>query len=213
MIHMREFAGVAGAAPRRMLADMESSPPSSVRTARQGPRALALACLLTAMVTLTASVHPAAVYSAEVSPPARSANGWAWPVAADAEVVRPFDAPDQPWLSGHRGIDVAAGAGARVHSPAAGTVAFAGWVVNRPVITITHPDGRRSSFEPVDSQLPVGARVSRGEPIGTVTRPWHCTTFPCLHWGVREGERYVNPLQFVTGMQPSVLLPLPPETS
>ena len=97
--------------------------------------------------------------------------------------------------------------GAPVTSPAAGTVSFMGMVVDRPVITIDHGDGLRSSFEPVHSTLAAGTPVVEGQVIGTVL-PGHCSTVPCVHWGVRRGEDYVDPLQFVMDLRPSVLLPL-----
>ncbi|MGN7198922.1 M23 family metallopeptidase [Arthrobacter sp. SAFR-044] len=138
---------------------------------------------------------------------AGAAPSWQWPLAPRPPVLRPFDPPPKPWLSGHRGVDLEFTAGTQVLSPAAGTVSFAGVVVDRPVITIDHGGGLRSSFEPVESTLAVGATVARGEVIGTVL-PGHCPAAQCLHWGVREGEDYVNPLQFVLDLRPSILLPL-----
>ena len=138
---------------------------------------------------------------------AGAAPSWQWPLAPRPPVLRPFDPPPKPWLSGHRGVDLDFAAGTQVLSPAAGTVSFAGVVVDRPVITIDHGGGLRSSFEPVESTLAVGAAVARGEVIGTVL-PGHCPAAQCLHWGVREGEDYVNPLQFVLDLRPSILLPL-----
>ena len=137
-----------------------------------------------------------------------AAPSWQWPLVPRPQVLRAFDPPPKPWLSGHRGVDLAAAAdGAPVTSPAAGTVSFVGVVVDRPVITIDHGDGLRSSFEPVDSTLAAGAPVAAGQVIGTA-RPGHCADVPCLHWGVRRGEDYVDPLQFVMDLRPSVLLPL-----
>ncbi|MDT0169900.1 M23 family metallopeptidase [Pseudarthrobacter sp. BRE9] len=134
---------------------------------------------------------------------------WQWPLAPRPPVLRGFDPPPKPWLSGHRGVDLGfAAAGAPVVSPAAGTVSFVGVVVDRPVITIDHGGGLRSSFEPVESTLAVGATVAAGQVIGTVL-PGHCPAAQCLHWGVRDGEVYVNPLQFVLDLRPSILLPLP----
>jgi len=138
---------------------------------------------------------------------AGAAPSWQWPLAPRPPVLHPFDPPPKPWLSGHRGVDLEFTAGTQVLSPAAGTVSFAGVVVDRPVITIDHGGGLRSSFEPVESTLAVGATVARGEVIGTVL-PGHCPAAQCLHWGVREGEDYVNPLQFVLDLRPSILLPL-----
>lgn len=134
-------------------------------------------------------------------------GNWSWPLSPEPAVLRAFDPPDKPWLSGHRGVDLKATASATpVTSPEAGTVTFAGVVVDRPVITIDH-GGVKSSFEPVESSLAVGTAVSKGDVIGTVL-PGHCGDIPCLHWGVRRGEEYLNPLSFVRDLRPSILLPL-----
>ena len=133
---------------------------------------------------------------------------WRWPLAPRPPVLRGFDPPPKPWLSGHRGVDLDFTAGTQVVSPAAGSVSFVGVVVDRPVITIDHGGGLRSSFEPVESTLVAGSTVAAGQVIGTAV-PGHCPAAQCLHWGVREGEDYVNPLQFVLDLRPSILLPLP----
>lgn len=136
-----------------------------------------------------------------------AAPSWQWPLVPRPRVLRAFDPPPKPWLSGHRGVDLAASAdGAPVVAPGAGTVSFAGMVVDRPVITIDHGGGLRSSFEPVESDLAAGSVVAAGQVIGTVL-PGHCPA-SCIHWGVRRGEDYINPLQFVVDLRPSVLLPL-----
>ncbi|MFP5311424.1 MAG: M23 family metallopeptidase [Actinomycetes bacterium] len=133
---------------------------------------------------------------------------WQWPLAPRPPVLRGFDPPPKPWLSGHRGVDLGfAGPGGQVTSPTAGTVSFVGVVVDRPVITIDHGGGLRSSFEPVASTLAAGSTVAAGQLIGTV-QPGHCPAAQCLHWGVRDGDEYVNPLQFVLDLRPSILLPL-----
>ncbi|NKX49076.1 M23 family metallopeptidase [Arthrobacter deserti] len=133
---------------------------------------------------------------------------WRWPLDPAPGVLRPFQPPPQPWLGGHRGVDLAASPAAAVSAPAAGTVSFAGWVVDRPVVTIDHGNGLRSSFEPVASDLKQGDAVARGDPVGRLSGTGHCPG-PCLHWGVRRAEQYLNPLQFVTDQRPSVLLPMP----
>ena len=51
-------------------------------------------------------------------------------------MVRPFDPPPQPWLAGHRGVDLAGEPGAAVVSAAAGTVIFAGVVAGRGVVSV-----------------------------------------------------------------------------
>lgn len=133
--------------------------------------------------------------------------GWGWPLSPRPGVLRGFDPPAKPWLSGHRGVDLKASHdGAPITSPASGTVSFAGVVVDRGVITVDHGSGVRSSFEAVLSDLEAGDAVSPGDVLGWI-QPGHCTPAPCVHWGVRRGAEYVNPLAFVTDLRPSVLLP------
>ena len=162
-----------------------------------------------------AAVGPSAGTKPEESRPARSAGSalsagsaqWSWPLNPKLAALRVFDPPAKPWLSGHRGVDLeAASFGAVVSAPASGTVSFVGVVVDRPVITIDHGNGLRSSFEPVESGLVEGAHVARGESLGHIL-PGHCGAQPCVHWGVRRGEDYVNPLALVTDLRPSILLP------
>ena len=121
--------------------------------------------------------------------------------------MRAFDPPARPWLSGHRGVDLRASHdGAPVTSPASGTVSFAGVVVDRAVITVDHGSGLRSSFEAVRTDLEAGDAVAKGDVVGWI-QSGHCTPAPCVHWGVRRGGEYLNPLAFMTDLRPSVLLP------
>lgn len=94
-------------------------------------------------------------------------------------------------------------------APGPGTVSFAGTVAGRGVVTVTHPDGLRSSLEPVTPSLTVGDAVRGGDVVGVVAdTPGHCAPSSCVHWGVRDGETYVDPLLLLRG-GPSVLLPGP----
>ncbi|WP_258933668.1 M23 family metallopeptidase [Nesterenkonia pannonica] len=67
--------------------------------------------------------------------------------------------------------------------PADGVVSFSGKVVNRQVLSINHGNGYISSFEPVDSDLTVGDRVSQGQPIGHLdtydNATHHCDSPAC----------------------------------
>jgi len=79
------------------------------------------------------------------------------------QVIRPFEKPTQRWSAGHRGVDLAVPENdRRVYAPAPGKVVFSGTVVNRKVLVLAHPDGRRSTFEPMDETLPVGTTVTAG---------------------------------------------------
>jgi murein DD-endopeptidase MepM/ murein hydrolase activator NlpD len=166
--------------------------------------------LLAALLLLPASLAPAGE-TLDFSPgpaAAEATPSWRWPVSPRPPLLRDFDPPPKPWLSGHRGVDLGTASDAvQVTSPAPGTVSFVGVVVDRPVITIDHGNGLRSSFEPVNSTLTAGSVVGAGQEIGTVLAG-HCRAASCVHWGVRRGEDYVNPLQFVMDLRPSILLPL-----
>jgi murein DD-endopeptidase MepM/ murein hydrolase activator NlpD len=166
---------------------------------------------LSPMAAAAAGPAPAEAFlptgASRAGPAGPAPVGWEWPLTPRPTVLRAFDPPPKPWLSGHRGVDLrAAHDGAAVSSPASGTVSFVGVVVDRPVITVDHGNGLRSSFEPVDSGLARGAAVAEGDVLGW-SQPGHCGPIPCVHWGVRRGEEYLNPLAFVTDLRPSVLLP------
>ncbi|MBU8742992.1 peptidoglycan DD-metalloendopeptidase family protein [Micrococcus luteus] len=144
---------------------------------------------------------------------------WHAPVAgaAPGDVLRAFVAPERPWGRGHRGVDLAVPSGAAIRAPAAGRVVFAGVVVDRPVLTLEHADGTRSSLEPVEADVTVGAVVAAGDPVGRLAEASpHCPR-ACVHWGVREPDgwrvgdaafdRYLDPLVLIGWSGPSVLWP------
>ena len=142
---------------------------------------------------------------AAAGPPVAQLGTWSWPFSGAHALARPYVAPAGPYAAGHRGIDIRALVGAPVRAPADGIVHFAGFVVDRPVLSIEHGDGVLSSFEPVETTLVAGEHVSRGQVIGTLL-PGHCA-LPCLHLGVRVDGEYVNPLLFLGGVGWSVLYP------
>ena len=84
---------------------------------------------------------------------------------AHQPVLRSFDPPDQPWLGGHRGVDLDSPPYTPVRAAGSGTVVFAGRLAGRGVVSVDHPDGLRTTYEPVD------AWVSAGEPVGAGDGP------------------------------------------
>ena len=134
---------------------------------------------------------------------------WSWPVASH-RVVRGFEAPATPYAAGHRGIDLAAEAGEQVRSPADGTVAFAGRVAGRNVVSIDH-DAVRSTLEPVDPVVASGTIVHRGQVVGVLGEGGEHPP-GVLHLGARvrsgDGWAYVSPLLLLGGARRAVLLPL-----
>ncbi len=177
------------------------------------PRAVAL--VLSALLLALAPAASATTGGRGEVTSAASAD-WVPPLdrAPDAlGVLAPFDPPLQSWLPGHRGVDLAATAGEPVLAPAPGVVTFAGPVAGRDVVVVTHDDGLRTSLEPVTGTVPRGTRVAPEDVVGTVQGSdggavaSHCAG-GCVHWGVRRGERYVDPLALLGERPPIVLLPL-----
>ncbi|NNH54642.1 peptidoglycan DD-metalloendopeptidase family protein, partial [Promicromonospora citrea] len=100
-----------------------------------------------------------------------SGLGYVAPVAGidpPLGVERGFDPPEHEWGPGHRGVDLTAAVGAGVMAPGPGVVSFAGRVAGRGVVVVTHPDGLRSSLEPVTAGVPAGTAVVAGTVVGTV---------------------------------------------
>lgn len=142
-------------------------------------------------------------------------GSWRSPMNA-YRLENPFLVPQTFTGTKHRGVDlVPIGRGEEslipIVAPTFGVVSFRGVVVNRPVLTIDHLNGLKSSFEPVESALLVGDVVQKGEPVGFLKTPdqyEHCFV-TCLHFGVRLNDKYVNPMLLIGGLKPSILLPAP----
>ncbi|PYH00200.1 peptidase M23 [Arthrobacter stackebrandtii] len=162
--------------------------------------------LLCAALFLSLIIAP----STTAAVPLPASLAWGWPLAGKPAVANAFDPPAKPWLAGHRGVDLAAEQDAAVLAPSSGVVTFSGVVVNRGVLTIAEPGGLRISLEPVVSELRAGDAVVKGQQLGVLQGPTHCdgAGATCLHWGVRRGEEYLDPLQFIMDLRPSILLPL-----
>ncbi|POM24516.1 Peptidase family M23 [Actinomadura rubteroloni] len=125
-------------------------------------------------------------------------GGWRWPLGPPAPaVVRGFAPPAVPWGAGHRGVDLAARPGLPVFAAGAGRVSYAGRLAGRGVVAINHGT-LRTTYLPVVPSVRVGGVVSAGSRIGVVedALPPHCA-LACLHWGLRRGAVYLNPLDLV----------------
>lgn len=135
-----------------------------------------------------------------------------WPFP-EPRVERGFEPPPQPWAAGHRGVDLVGEAGQEVVATGPGVVSFAGSVAGKGVVSVLLDDSGdpplRTTYEPVRPEVGAGERVSAGQVVGTLrARPTHCGERPCLHWGLRRGERYLDPLSLLRPERP-VLLPVP----
>ncbi|GAA2603896.1 hypothetical protein GCM10010304_61640 [Streptomyces roseoviolaceus] len=145
------------------------------------------------------------------------AVGRAWPVGSRPEVLRGWEPPATAYGPGHRGVDLAAAPGTPVRAVAGGRVSFAGRVAGKGVVSVELLPGTgepplRTTYEPVTATVEKHEEVAPGEVIGTVDATGsHCTA-TCLHWGLRRGETYLNPLSllppWLLHRGPSRLLPV-----
>ena len=170
---------------------------------------LTLALVLSAAgPTATVTAQPAPILPSAAAPAQKGRvassitacrRGWLWPLEplpggkTAPQVTSPFDPPDRPWLSGHRGMDLAAEPGSNIRAPADGVIAFAGSVAGKDVVSIRHGN-LVSTYEPAQSSLPVGTRLQTGTVWGRVQGASdHCAQ-ECLHWGLKDGQgRYLDP--------------------
>lgn len=169
------------------------------------------------IVALTwTGVSPAAAAAPGTPSPADAAMGAAddarssfgWPLRPRPRVVRAFEKPAQNWLPGHRGVDLAAAPGQSVLAAGAGTVVFAGTVAGKPVVSVDHPGGLRTTYEPVAATVSAGRLVDRGALLGSVVAGHpECAADACLHWGLRRDREYLDPLPLVR-TAPIRLLPI-----
>lgn len=134
-------------------------------------------------------------------------TSWTWPLAGPYDVSRPFAPPATRYGAGHRGADLPGAAGLPVRAAGAGRVSYAGLLAGRGVIVVSHGN-LRTTYEPVTASVAVGTVVTAGQEIGRLDAAHSgCPVAACLHWGLRRGEAYLDPVQLVD-RRPAQLLPL-----
>lgn len=134
------------------------------------------------------------LWAVAAAPVATAAGRAVLPLAGP--VVRGFDPPDQPWLSGHRGVDLLGAVGTEVVAAMAGRIVFAGTVAGRGVVVVSH-GALRTTYLPVRPLGSVGTAVQAGEVIGRLVAGHSCAGGSCLHWGLKRGAEYLDPLSLL----------------
>lgn len=138
----------------------------------------------------------------------RAGGPWGWPLAGRPPVLRRFDPPASPYGPGHRGVDLGGAPGDLVLAAGPGVVGYAGVLAGRGVVSVQHPSGLRSTYEPLAVAVERGETVSRGTVLGRLLGGHAGCSWPaCLHWGLRRGEIYLDPLSLIR-RGPVRLLPL-----
>ena len=170
---------------------MRSTPLCVVR-----PQAAAVYRRVLAALLLPAAALLSGGGSADAAPAPGAGGAWTRPV--DGAVTRSFDPPPDRYGAGHRGVDLAGAPGAPVRAAGDGVVVFAGMVAGRPVVSVDHVGGLRTTYEPVHRAVGAGQPVARGTRLGTLTggHPG-CPVAACLHWGLRRGADYLDPLSLL----------------
>ncbi|MEU9208442.1 M23 family metallopeptidase [Streptomyces sp. NPDC048415] len=139
-----------------------------------------------------------------------------WPVGVRPLVVRGWEPPATAYSRGHRGVDLAADVDTPVRAVAPGRVSFAGRVGGHGVISVelsgTGTPPLRTTYGPVRATVHQGDEVMAGEVLGMVEPgASHCPA-SCLHWGLRRGQTYLDPLSllppWLLHAGPSRLLPV-----
>lgn len=102
------------------------------------------------------------------------------------------------WGRMHRGIDLGAAYGSPIYAAAAGTVSFAGAQGGYGrLVTIRHADGYTTAYGHMSrTVVRSGQRVSAGQVIAYVGSEGR-STGPHLHFEVRRGGAYLDPLPFL----------------
>jgi murein DD-endopeptidase MepM/ murein hydrolase activator NlpD len=119
-----------------------------------------------------------------------AAAGACWLPPVEAPVVDPFRPPPCTWCAGNRGLEYGTVSGVAVRAVAAGEVMFSGTVAGERYVVVRHADGRRATYGGLaSSTFRAGDAVVAGMSVGI--------TAGHLHFGLRDGENYIDPAPFL----------------
>lgn len=137
----------------------------------------------------------AALTTLQLSAPPVDAGEQEWIPPVDGRVVAPFREPVSRYGAGHRGVDFAAAPGAAVRAANDGRVSFAGDVAGSVHVVVAHDGGIRTSYSFLSRvDVGVGQQVRKGQIVGAAGGTGEGHGPGVLHFGVRIGERYVDPM-------------------
>jgi murein DD-endopeptidase MepM/ murein hydrolase activator NlpD len=125
-----------------------------------------------------------------------STAGWDWPL--DGPITQDFG-QSLTIYGTHRGLDIDGDTGDPIRAAASGTVVVAGYydACGGLDVHIDHGDGLVTWYRHLSRVLvSVGQRVDRGDLIGRVGSAG-CSTGSHLHFAVRRGSTWLDPLDFL----------------
>ncbi len=110
----------------------------------------------------------------------------------DGEVVDEFRPPAHVGAPGNRGWEYRTEPGAPVLAASAGVVAFAGPIGGARYVSIHHEGGLRTTYSLLATiEVTAGDAVARGTRVGTAASRFH--------FGVRQGDTYLDPARLLDG--------------
>lgn len=160
---------------------------------------------------LVVSIVAFGFIGASVPAIAQPVRTWSRPVPG--RIVRPFDPPKSRFGAGHLGADLAAAPGSPVHAAGPGEVAFAGRVAGSLHVVLAHAGNLRTSYSFLASvAVRRGDRVEGGEVVGTSggVGPGHDGSV--VHFGLRSGDTYLDPMLLLQPVDLATLVHLAPTT-
>lgn len=108
----------------------------------------------------------------------------------DAPIVDPFRAPSCAFCAGNRGLEYQPAPGSTVIAAAPGVVRFSGLVAGVRYLVVDQTDGRAATYGRLaKTRVGLGASVNQGDVLATTTARFF--------FGLREGQRYVDPWPFL----------------
>lgn len=161
------------------------------RKTRLCPHAWRLLVVLVSLAGLLVASSPV---------PSNATITYTWPMRTERKIIGKYNNPPEPWLPGHRGVDIYAVLGRSVYASGDGIVIYASDLAGRGVVSISH-GWFRTTYEPVAPSVVIGQSVKKDQQIGRITNgAAHCgnaSTGYCLHWGMRTDTKYFNPLLLI----------------
>lgn len=126
-------------------------------------------------------------------------NKFAWPMKWNG-VTSSFGGRYHPVLKRyifHAGIDLRAGVGTPIYSPADGIITYSGWASGYGnLIKISHSNGYSTRYGHLDKMnVKQGDSVKIGQLIGYSGKTGRVTG-PHLHYEIRQNEKPLNPMKF-----------------
>lgn len=125
-----------------------------------------------------------------------------WPCPSSGRITSAFggrSSPTEGASSNHQGVDIGAASGTDIVAAASGTVVISTYSYSAGnYIMINHGGGVYTVYMHCSSLLASeGQQVVQGQTIAKVGSTGY-STGPHLHFGIRAGGSYVNPLQYVS---------------